>query len=54
MHYLTSIYSPLRLLVVSVMLATKYFDDRYYNNEYYARIGGIGNAEINLLERDFL
>jgi len=36
------------------MLATKFFDDRYYNNEYYAKVGGITNQEINLLERDFL
>jgi len=36
------------------MLATKFFDDRYYNNEYYAKVGGITNAEVNLLERDFL
>lgn len=36
------------------MLATKFFDDRYYNNEYYARVGGIGASEMNLLERDFL
>lgn len=43
-----------RLLITSIMLATKFFDDRYYNNEYYAKVGGIGNQEINLLERDFL
>ena len=36
------------------MLAAKFFDDRYYNNEYYSKVGGISNAEINLLEREFL
>ena len=36
------------------MMAAKYYDDRYYNNEYYAKVGGISNGEINLLEREFL
>ena len=28
------------------MLASKFFDDVYYNNAYYARVGGISNAEV--------
>lgn len=36
------------------MLAAKFFDDRYYNNEYYSKVGGIQNKEINLLEIEFL
>ena len=36
------------------MLAAKFFDDRYYNNEYYSRVGGISKKEINLLEIEFL
>ncbi len=36
------------------MLAAKFFDDRYYNNEYYSKVGGISNSEMNLLEREFL
>lgn len=35
-------------------MAAKYYDDRYYNNEYYAKVGGISNNEINSLEREFL
>ena len=27
------------------MLASKFFDDVYYNNAYYARVGGISNIE---------
>lgn len=38
----------------SVMLASKFFDDLYYNNAYYARVGGISNAEINNLEMELL
>ena len=36
------------------MLAAKFFDDKYYNNKYYALVGGIKNQELNLLERVFL
>ncbi len=31
----------------SVMLAAKFFDDTYCNNEYWARIAGVSNAEMN-------
>ena len=30
------------------MLASKFFDDVYYNNAYYARVGGISNSEVRL------
>lgn len=36
------------------MLAGKYFDDYYYNNVYYARVGGVQAHEMNALEKDFL
>jgi len=43
-----------RLLITSIMLASKFFDDVYYNNAYYARVGGISNAEVNSLEMEML
>ncbi|KAK9749153.1 hypothetical protein RND81_02G105700 [Saponaria officinalis] len=43
-----------RLLITSVMLAAKFMDDLYYNNAYYAKIGGISTKEMNFLEVDFL
>ncbi|KAK8487887.1 hypothetical protein V6N13_046013 [Hibiscus sabdariffa] len=43
-----------RLLITSVMVAAKFMDDMYYNNAYYAKIGGISIAEMNFLEVDFL
>lgn len=36
------------------MLAAKFFDDHYYNNSYYARVGGVSASEINALELEFL
>lgn len=36
------------------MLAAKYYDDFYYKNQYYAKIGGIAKEEINKLEMEFV
>jgi len=43
-----------RLLVTSVMLAAKFFDDVYYPNSYYAKVGGVKTQELNSLEAQFL
>jgi hypothetical protein len=43
-----------RLIITSVMLAAKFFDDVYFNNAFYARIGGVSRREINGLELEFL
>jgi Cyclin len=40
------IISPMnvhRLLLVMLMIAVKFLDDDYYNNEAFAKIGGISN-----------
>nr|POF24140.1 cyclin-u4-1 [Quercus suber] len=36
------------------MVAAKFMDDIYYNNAYYAKVGGISTIEMNFLEVDFL
>jgi len=43
-----------RLLVTSIMLAVKFFDDVYYSNSYYAKVGGVKTREVNALEAQFL
>ncbi|CAN1188337.1 CYCU4-1, partial [Linum perenne] len=43
-----------RLLITSVLVSVKFMDDIYYNNAYYAKVGGISRAEMNLMEVDFL
>ena len=43
-----------RLLVTAVMLAAKFFDDLYYSNGYYAKVGGVKCSELNVLEVHFL
>lgn len=36
------------------MSAAKFFDDQYYNNAYYAKVGGVPCIEMNALEVEFL
>ncbi|XP_075519265.1 cyclin-U4-1-like [Primulina tabacum] len=43
-----------RLLIASVMVSAKFMDDMYYNNAYFAKVGGISTREMNFLEVDFL
>ena len=43
-----------RVVITSVVLAAKFFDDQYFNNAYYARIGGVPCEEMNSLELEFL
>jgi hypothetical protein len=43
-----------RVIITAVMLAAKFFDDHYYNNAYYARVGGLPCSEINALELEML
>ncbi|KAF9686962.1 hypothetical protein SADUNF_Sadunf02G0044600 [Salix dunnii] len=55
-----------RLLITSVMIAAKFVDDatkmikcshlslRFFNNGYYARVGGVSTEELNRLEMKFL
>ncbi|KAG5175352.1 cyclin-domain-containing protein [Tribonema minus] len=47
-------YNVHRVVITSVLLAAKFFDDCYYNNAYYSRIGGIPVRELNTLEAEFL
>eukprot|EP00179_Madagascaria_erythrocladioides_P002412 CAMPEP_0198324950 /NCGR_PEP_ID=MMETSP1450-20131203/12835_1 /TAXON_ID=753684 ORGANISM="Madagascaria erythrocladiodes, Strain CCMP3234" /NCGR_SAMPLE_ID=MMETSP1450 /ASSEMBLY_ACC=CAM_ASM_001115 /LENGTH=227 /DNA_ID=CAMNT_0044028789 /DNA_START=135 /DNA_END=818 /DNA_ORIENTATION=- len=39
-----------RLLITSVVLATKYLEDEVYENAYYARVGGVETHEMNKME----
>ncbi|KAL3849868.1 hypothetical protein ACJIZ3_011750 [Penstemon smallii] len=51
--YLTSLNIH-RLLITSVMVAAKFMDDAFFNNAYYARVGGVSTTELNKLETKFL
>jgi len=43
-----------RIIITSVMLAAKFFDDQYFNNAFYAKVGGVPPLEMNSLELEFL
>lgn len=43
-----------RFLIISAMVASKGLSDTFWTNKTYARIGGISQAELALLELDFL
>eukprot|EP01018_Ginkgo_biloba_P024855 Gb_27223 [translate_table: standard] len=43
-----------RLLITSVMVATKFLDDLHYRNSYYAKVGGLTTPELNDLEIEFV
>ncbi|CAM8896053.1 unnamed protein product [Rhodiola kirilowii] len=51
--YLTSLNAH-RLLITGVMVAAKFIDDAFYNNAYYAKVGGISTREMNKLEMNLL
>jgi len=42
-----------RLVITSVLLAAKFFDDLYLDNAHYAAVGGIPTRELNSLEVEF-
>jgi len=43
-----------RVMITACMVSAKFFDDFYFNNAFYARVGGISAAELNDLEVDLL
>ncbi|XP_075522055.1 cyclin-U1-1-like [Primulina tabacum] len=43
-----------RLLLTSVLVASKILDDVHYNNAFYARVGGVSITELNRLEIELL
>ncbi|GBE61669.1 cyclin2 related protein [Babesia ovata] len=52
--FAVSILNVHRLIITAVMLAAKFSDDVYYSNKFYAQVGGVNVAEINMLEAQFL
>lgn len=39
---------------MSLSVAVKFFDEIYFTNEFYSRVGGISLKEFNSLEIEFL
>ncbi|KAL8154687.1 cyclin-U2-1 [Apium graveolens] len=43
-----------RLLITTIMVASKYVEDMNYRNAYFARVGGLTTKEMNDLEFEFI
>ncbi|KAG8066352.1 hypothetical protein GUJ93_ZPchr0004g38549 [Zizania palustris] len=43
-----------RLLLACLLVASKVLDDFHHNNAFFARVGGVSNAEMNKLELELL
>jgi hypothetical protein len=43
-----------KLIITGIMVAAKFYDDDFYDNGYYAKIGGIPLEEINNMELEYL
>jgi hypothetical protein len=43
-----------RLLLTGVLISAKFLDDRYFNNAFYAKVGGVTTVELNRLELEML
>ena len=46
-------YNIHRILFAALLLAIKYNEDRFFENEYYAKIAGIQNDELKNIEYNF-
>ncbi len=53
-RYPRTVLTHARLLIAALMCAIKFYDDTYYDNEFYSRVGGISCVEMNLLELEIL
>jgi len=43
-----------RLMITGIMIGAKFFDDRYFNNAFFGKVGGVSRREINLMEIEFI
>ena len=49
-----NIYNIHKLLLVSLLLSSKFLEDENYKNIYWARYGGISLIDLNKLEKFYL
>jgi hypothetical protein len=43
-----------RIILVSISVAAKFVDDKFFGNDFYSKVGGISLSEFNLLEVHFM
>lgn len=52
--FMVTSHNAHRLVLTSVLVAAKFYDDHYYNNALFAKVGGVSCEELNKLEMAFL
>mmetsp|Transcript_24932 Transcript_24932/g.49876 ORF Transcript_24932/g.49876 Transcript_24932/m.49876 type:complete len:205 (+) Transcript_24932:39-653(+) len=52
--YRPTILNVHRLMLAAVLVASKFVDDKFSTNKYWAKVGGVSLAELNRLELEFL
>jgi len=53
-RFMVTSYNVHRLVLTSILVAAKFYDDIHFKNSHYANVGGISLKEINILEKIFL
>jgi hypothetical protein len=53
-HFKLSDLNVHRLFFTALVVASKFYDDEYYSNSWYGRVGGVNAPELNILEVSFL
>lgn len=51
---LLTAYNIHRILFVSVLISVKYNEDIFYDNVFYAELGGVSLKELNTIENTFI
>ena len=43
-----------KFILTALVIAVKYNEDEFYSSEFYAKLGGISKAEMNIMEYEFI
>ena len=53
-NFIINSYNVYKILFSSLIIAIKYNEDEYYDNKFYAKVGGLTLTEMNNLEINYL
>lgn len=53
-EFVVTSFNVYKLILTSMVLAAKFFDDTYYCNTFYAKVGGIDVKDLNAQEAELL
>ena len=53
-NFIVNSYNVYKILFSSLIIAIKYNEDEFYDNKFYAKVGGLSLKEMNNLEINYL